>query len=120
MRRSDVRQAYRENHPGSHTDVVHGLTSDRPRRRHSYQGQVVSDCTQKPSRHGVDANLAGELHVDPGPGRCDAYGMEISVRSSGRQGTCILQVDAVLARLCTKCRQVSDDWVDAFCPGHAR
>jgi len=72
MRRSDVRQACRKNHPGSDPDVVYSLTSDRSRRRHTYQGQAVSDCAQKPSRHGVDANLARELLVDPGPGRCDA------------------------------------------------
>ena len=93
----DVRQTYLEDYSGSDTDVVHGVTTGGPRRRHSYQSQVVSDCAQKPSGHGMDADLAGELLVDSGPGRCHASGMEIPLRPSRRESARVLQVDAVLA-----------------------
>ena len=76
---------------------MHGVTTGGPRRSHPYQSQIVSGCAQKPSRHGVDADLARELLVDPGPGRCHASGMEIPLRPSRRESSRVLQVDAVLA-----------------------
>ena len=46
--------------------------------------------------------------------------MEVPIRPPGRQGACILPVDAVLARVRAIRGQVSDDGADPVCSGHAR